>query len=160
SDSVPLGPLMLMLWPWILAATPLGTTTAFLPIRDMFVPPLPGSEHRAEQFAADICVAGVVVGHDALRRRQDGDAEAVVDARQVADRHVDAAAGLRYPVDFADHRLAVEILQLDLKLAASIGMIDLGVATDETFVLEHVEHADAQPRARRRDLGLLAHLRV
>src|SRR4029079_190259 len=64
------------------------------------------------------------------------------------------------PRHFADHRLAVEILQLDLELAAAVGMIDLGVTADEALVLEHVEHADAEPRARGRDLGLLAHLRV
>src|SRR5262245_37775375 len=101
-----------------------------------------------------------MVGHHALRRRQNRDAEPVVDARQIAYRDVDAAAGLRYPRHFADHRLAFEILQLDLDLAAAVLVLDGGIATDVTLVLEHVEDAHAQARVRSRHLRLLAHLRI
>src|SRR5258705_11484546 len=118
------------------------------------------SKHRAQHFAANIGFACVVVGHDALGGRKNGDTQAVVDARQIANRDIDAAAGLGDPRHLADHRLAVEILQLDLELAAAVGMVDTGITADEALILQNLEHADAKPRARRRDLGLLAHLRV
>src|SRR5262249_50018192 len=118
------------------------------------------SEHRADDFAADIRVAGVVIGHHALGRRQNGNAKAVIDARQIADRHIDAAAGLGHALDFADHRLAVEILELDLELRAAAGVRYAGIAADEALGLEHLEHAFALPGARHRDLRFAAHLRV
>src|SRR4051812_6404327 len=34
------------------------------------------------------------------------------------------------------------------------------ITADETFAFEHLEHARAQPRGRRGNLGLLAHLRI
>src|ERR1700719_3160423 len=117
------------------------------------------SEHRAEDFAADIGVAGVVVGHDTLRRRDDGDTEAVVDARQVLHRGVDAAAGLGDALDLADHRLAVEIFQLDVELGAAFAF-GYRVTADIALGLEHFEHALAQFRARAADLSLVAHLRI
>jgi len=101
-----------------------------------------------------------VVRHDALRRRKNGDAEPVVDARQRPDRGIDPAARLRHALDLADHRRAVEVLQLDLELAAAVLVLDAGVAADVTLALEHVEETTAQLRAGGRDLRLLAHLRV
>ena len=40
------------------------------------------------------------------------------------------------------------------------GVLDRGIAADVALVLEHVEHAHAQPRRRRGDLRFLAHLRI
>src|SRR5262249_8311482 len=82
------------------------------------------------------------------------------DARQGLDRGVDPAPRLRYPRDLAYHGLAVEIFQLDIELGAAVAEFGGGVAADVAFVLEHVEHARAQGRARGRYLGLVAHLRV
>ena len=48
-------------------------------------------------------------------------------------RDIDAAAGLGDALDLADHRLAVEILQLDLELAAAVGMRHAGVAADDSL---------------------------
>src|ERR1700677_339669 len=107
----------------------------------------PALEHRAENFAADIGVAGIVVRHDALRRRDDGDTETVVDTRQIPDRGVDAAAGLGNPLDLADHRLALAGFQLDVELGAALAL-GYAIAADVAFGLEHFEHAFAQPRAR------------
>src|SRR5262245_62086713 len=76
--SAPFGPFSFTVWPSTLAVTPDGTGTAFLPIRDMTVPSL---EHRAENLAAHIGVAGHMVRHHALGSRHDRYAEAVVDAR-------------------------------------------------------------------------------
>src|SRR5262249_4768309 len=81
-------------------------------------------------------------------------------ARQVLHRGVNAAARLGHPLDLANDRLAVEIFQLDLELAAARGMFDAGVAADVTLGLQHFEHAGAHLRARGRALGLRTHLRV
>src|ERR1051326_8990234 len=79
NSRAPFGPFILTVWPSTLAVTPDGIATAFLPIRDMIVPFV--SEHREQDLAADIGVAGGMIRHHALRGRHDGDAEAVVDAR-------------------------------------------------------------------------------
>src|SRR5258708_39079077 len=95
-------------------------------------------EHRAEDFPADIGVAGIVVRHHALGRGQDRDAKAVIDARQCLHRGIDATAGLRNAGDFPDHRLAVEIFQLDLELRVSVRMLHRGIAADEALALEAI----------------------
>src|SRR5277367_6009599 len=76
SFKVPSLPLAVTVWPATSMLTPCGMTTGCLPTRDMAV----SSEYAAENLAADIGGAGLVVRHDAARRRQDGDAETVVDA--------------------------------------------------------------------------------
>src|SRR3954453_3366243 len=107
SCSAPFGPLPLSISPSTFAVTPVGTITAFLPIRDMAVSSISGSEHRAEHFAANVGVACVVIGHHALGGRKDRDTQAVIDARQIAHRDIDTAAGLGDSRHFTDHRLAV-----------------------------------------------------
>src|SRR5437879_11764606 len=148
----PLGPFTLTVWPSILAVTPTGMATAFFPTRDMALIRLHHFnftaftlEYRAEDFSADIGVAGVVVGHHALGRGTDSDAKAVIDARQRLHRGIDATAGLRHAGNFPDYRLAVEIFQLDLELRLSVRMLHRGIAADEALALEDVEHVHAQP---------------
>ena len=92
--------------------------------------------------------------------RPDRDAQAVVDARQVADRNIDAASRLGHPRHFADHRLHRRNTSARSQARCGRPVIDRRVAADEALVLEHVEDADAQSRARRRNLRLLAHLRI
>src|SRR5262245_16309569 len=70
---VPLGPLTVTVAGVIDTCTPLGISTGFLPIRDMASPDL------AQDFAAHAALARLAVGHHALRRREDRDAEAVAD---------------------------------------------------------------------------------
>src|SRR4030088_1517151 len=150
SESAPLGPFTLTTWPSTLAVTPEGMATGFFPTRDMVIDPgslirWSGLKHRAEDLSADIVVARVVIGHDALGRRQDRDPQPVVHARQRLHRGIDSPPRLRHPRNLADDRRAVEIFQLDLELLVPARMLDRGVAADEAFGLEHVEHADAQP---------------
>src|SRR5262249_57607698 len=82
--KAPFGPFIFTVWPSTLAVTPDGIATAFFPMRDM---PL-SLEHRTQDLAADIGVSGGMVRHHALGGRDDCDAEAVVDARQILDRAV------------------------------------------------------------------------
>src|SRR5262249_10512927 len=125
SCRVPFGPFMLTVWPCTLAVTPVGVATALLPIRDIVSLAL---EDRTKDFATNVRVARLVVGHHAFRRRHNGDAETVVDARQCLHRGVDPAARLRHPGDLADHRRAVEILELDVELGAAVLVLDGGIA--------------------------------
>src|SRR5262245_56691671 len=116
SVSSPFGPFTLKFEPSTPAVMPFGTGTGFLPISD--IPR--SSEHRAENFAAHVLLASIVVGHHALRRRKNRDTEAVVHARQRLDGRVDAAPGLRHALDLPDHRLAVEVFELDFELRAAV----------------------------------------
>src|ERR1700722_5610425 len=107
-ESSPFGPLTDTVWPSSVTVTPAGMVMGFLPIRDMAL------VHAQEDFAADIGVAGGVVRHDALGRRQDRDPKAVLDRLQVPDRRIDPPARLGDPGDLGDHRLPAEIIPLDL----------------------------------------------
>src|SRR6202140_4138596 len=97
----------------------------------------PSSEHREENFAAHVGVTRLVVSHNSLRRRQNRNAETVVHARQVLDRGVNPPPRLRYPLDLANHRLAVEIFQLDLELAAAGSVLDARITADGAFPFWH-----------------------
>src|SRR3546814_3380857 len=69
-------------------------------------------EHLAEDFAAHVLGAGLVVRHHPARRRQDRDSEAALERLQVLDLRIHAPARLRYTRDVPDDRLALVILQL------------------------------------------------
>src|SRR4029077_13313608 len=77
NESSPFGPFIFTFWPSTAAVTPDGIATGLLPIFDMNSL-LDPSEHRAENFAADVLLACVVVGHDAFRRRQDCNAKTII----------------------------------------------------------------------------------
>src|SRR6478609_11006684 len=124
SCMAPFGPFTLTVWPSTLAVTPAGIGTGFFPTRDMACFLRPRLEHRAEDFAADIGVARIVIGHHAFRRGEDRDTETVIHSRQRLHRRVDPPAGLRHPGDLADHRGAVEIFQLDIEFVLAAGMLD------------------------------------
>src|SRR5437868_14600621 len=66
--SSPFGPLTEMFWPARLTVTPVGTGTAFLPMRDI----VQSSEYGADHFAAHILGPRFCIRHDAFRRRKNG----------------------------------------------------------------------------------------
>src|SRR5689334_13339154 len=74
-DSSPFGPLTFTLVPSTSTVTFLATGMGSLPIRDIALP------HVTDDFAANAASPCVLTGHDSLRRRQDRDPEAAVDAR-------------------------------------------------------------------------------
>src|SRR5262245_8177144 len=95
-------------------ATPVGSTS-FAPGGLPFRAPGGGlSPHHTQHFAADPLLAGLAVAHHALRRAQDGDAEAVEHLLQLLGPLVVPAAGPARPADRPDHFLAVRtVLQVD-----------------------------------------------
>src|SRR5688572_9888292 len=118
SDREPRGPLTWTTSGSMTTSTPLGTGMGLRPMRDM---PLPDLRH---DLAADLRAAGVVPGHDALGRREDGRAEAALDLRDLRGVHVVALAGPRDAAQAGDRRAAVGgVLETDLEdLAGVLGV--------------------------------------
>src|SRR3546814_5435071 len=67
----------------------------------------------SDLLAADVLGPRFRVGQNALWRRDDGDAQAIANARKLLRAGIDAATRLRHARDVLDRRLALEILQLD-----------------------------------------------
>src|ERR1700754_4610044 len=80
-ESSPFGPFTATERPSILTSTPPGTEMGRRPIRDIFWT-LP-SPDVGEDFPAHAALAGLLVGHQAGRRRDDRDAETAQDLRPV-----------------------------------------------------------------------------
>src|SRR5579883_414412 len=117
-------------------------------------------EYPTEDLAAHIRFASGVVRHHPLGSRKDCDPEAVVDARQILHRSIDAASGFRHPLDGANDRRTVKILKLNLEFSAPVAALQCRIVADIAFALEHIEHALAQLRARSRHFRLGAALGV
>src|SRR5215207_1494651 len=98
-DSVPSEPLTLIVSAPAVTSTPCGTSIGNCPTRDMALFLL---RHVAEHFAADAGLARLAVGHDALRRGDDGHAEAVHHVRDVVAALVDAQARTAHALDVLD----------------------------------------------------------
>src|SRR5918998_279182 len=158
SRSSPFLPLATTVRPCSATWTPAGTGTGYLPTRD--IARRPPSEHAAEDLAADIGGAGLVVAHHAARRGQDLDAEAAVEPRQVLDRGVDPAARLGDAGDLLDGRLALGVLQLDLELAHPGAQVLGAPGADVALALQHLADVLAQPGGRRDAARLPRALRV
>src|SRR5262249_53528006 len=118
------------------------------------------SEYAAEDLAADIGGAGLVVRHDAPGRRQNRDAEPIVDARQVGDPRVDPPAGRGDPRDLADHRLTLDVLELDRELPDARAQLLAAVTADVALALQHLKHVGADLRGRGPHDGLVGPLRI
>src|SRR5690348_17455780 len=98
SDSSPLGPFTRTFFPSTFAVTPFGRGTGFLPIRDILL----SSEHPAEHFAAHVLLARGAVRHHALRRGDDGHAEALAVRPQLLGAGIHAPARRGHPLQLAN----------------------------------------------------------
>src|SRR5688500_10460927 len=74
--SSPRGPFTVIVLPFCVIVTPLGTVTGSLPIRDMGAVSLPD---EGEELAARALLARLTVAEDPLRGAEDRDPEAVAD---------------------------------------------------------------------------------
>src|SRR6185437_5167076 len=88
--SVPLGPFTLTARPSRVTSTPPGISTGSRPIRDIAV----SSPDVGEDFPAYAALVRLLVGHQAGRGGDDGDAEAAKHPRQVVLLGVDPQAWL------------------------------------------------------------------
>src|SRR5512135_2292285 len=122
--SSPFGPLTVTVCPDAVAETPAGRGTGFLPMRDMAAP-LP--DHRQE-LAAEVRLARLAIGHQPLRRREDGHAQAVAHAGDLPHAHVTPQPRRRDPPQLADDRLvALVVLQVQAQQAVAAVVQDLEV---------------------------------
>src|SRR5215469_6541432 len=78
-ESSPLGPLTVTWRPLIVTLTPLGTVTGSRPIRDIAL----SSPDVGEDFPAYAAPDRLLVGHQATRGGDDGDAKSTEHPRQV-----------------------------------------------------------------------------
>src|SRR5699024_6132203 len=126
---VPLGPFTVTRLPAsIFTSTPAGMEIGILPIRDIFYSPsLPD---KRQDFTADMGRAGGLVGHDALGRGHDGNAQAAENAGQLVSTGIDTQAGLGDAAQAGDNLLlAGVVLQGNADNA-------LGAVVDELEVLD------------------------
>src|SRR5690349_9397019 len=80
--------------------------------------------------------AGFAVGHQALRGREDGHAEAVLDPRDLARLDVAAKTGRRHPLQLADDGRVVVILEVEpqqavLAVIQHLEVLDVGIVTEQ-----------------------------
>src|SRR5512133_3995870 len=157
SASVPPAPLTLIWSSLIATSTPCGTAIGIFPIRDIvwFLP----SGDVAEHFAADTGGARLAVGHHALRRGDDGHAQAVLDLGNGVAALVHAQAGTADALDALDHRAAGVVLQGDFKFALAGFGLDLE-AVDVALVLQDLGNGHLHLGRRNRHRGLGHHLRI
>src|SRR5881394_1611881 len=109
-DDSPFGPFTRTVEPFTSTVTPEGIGIGFFPIRDISCDLL--SPHQRHDFAANLPGACFLVRHDALRRRDDRDAQTATHARQLLCARIAAQTGTRDALHVADHRLVLEILQV------------------------------------------------
>src|SRR3989441_13160926 len=95
--SSPLGPFTLTVLPSTFTVTSFGMATGRRPIR--LIPP-----DRAQDLGTEALPGGVEPGHDALRGRHDGHAEAAPDERQISPAGVDPPSRRRDPLRTGERR--------------------------------------------------------
>src|SRR4029079_16661016 len=139
---VPFGPLTVSWRPSIVTSTVDGTAMGRRPIRDMGLR-LPDER---EDFAAQLRLARLLAGHDALARADDDDGQAAGDSRDVRLARVDTQAGLADPLEAGDDRdLPVDVLEGDAQVGgrAILLLADVG---DEDLVLADAGDVALCPR--------------
>src|ERR1700712_2723035 len=156
-DRVPLGPLTVTVRPSIVTSTPVGTGIGSLPIRDMRCDPLPDV---GEDFPAHLLLGGLPVGQQTGRGRDDGDAEASEDLRQLGGTRVDAQAGLGDAADAGDRALTVRaVLERDNQRLAD-GGVGGGPGADVALLDEDVGDVPLQLRKGHHDLVVVGRVGV
>src|ERR1700712_2550094 len=100
--SEPLAPFTVILSAAMVALTPCGRSTGFFATRDMALT-LAFLLDDEQHFAAGVGGAGLLVGHDALRRRDDRHPEATQYLRQLVLAPVDAQPRPADALDAVDH---------------------------------------------------------
>src|ERR1051325_10223659 len=112
----PRGPLTFTTLLSTVTVTPLGIVTGILPIRDM-ASLLPDD---GDELAAGARVPRLTVGHQALVGAHDREAEAVANARDLADADVLPESRCRHALQLANDGLATGVLQTHAKNAFAL----------------------------------------
>jgi hypothetical protein len=129
--------------------------TGIFAILDMII----SSGHDAEHFAALPCAPRFAVGHDALRRRDDRDAEAAEHPRQRVLAAIGAKPGARHALEPLDDGLAGVVLQRDDERLAPLVLADHEVG-HVALVLQDADDRLLDARGLHPDLGLAGTLPI
>src|SRR6056297_2315462 len=145
-ESVPFGPFTAMLRPSIVTSTPAGTVMGDLPMRDM-VPTSPSpawSPDVTHDLAADVALARLAVGHEAVGGGQDGDTEAAENSGHGAGVAIDPQARRRDATQAHDRAITVgRVLHLDRQHVADALGGRCGLETlDVALLAEHFGEGD------------------
>src|SRR5579864_1008427 len=146
-SSEPFGPLTRTVRSATATSTPRGIGMGSRPTRDM----RDSSPDEAQDLAAHPRAPRVAVGHDAARRRENGDAETSAHPRDLGSAPVDAQAGPADPPQPGDdgrlaRRTVAAVPQREAQLVRRF-LVDFEVG-DEPLVLENLR--DLELHARRR----------
>src|SRR3989338_4105192 len=118
-----------------------GTAIGCLPTRDMGA----SSPHPAEQLAPDLLRPGLGVGHDALGRGEDREAQPAVHLRDLLDADVFPQARRGDPGQLGHHRLAVlRVFEVDPQGRPRLRVHDAEVL-DEPLALKEVHDRPGHP---------------
>src|SRR5216110_2818392 len=120
--------------------TPCGMGTGFLPMRDIS-DPLP---HVGENFAADLLLACLAIGHHALGRRDERAAHAGEDRRDPVVGDVDPPPRRGHPHEPGDHLLVAEaVLEVDAEHVLLL-VLEHAEVLDEALLLQQLRDADLE----------------
>src|ERR1041385_2523783 len=119
--SSPFGPFTFTVFPSMAIVTPFGTGIGSFRIRDMALLSLPD---EGEELAARARLTGLAIRHHALRRAEDGDAQAVANARNLGGADVFPETGRRHALQLADDRLAAGVLEAHAQQLAALVAFD------------------------------------
>src|SRR2546426_5422856 len=120
--------------------TPWGIGMGFLPIRDMS-----GSlPHVGEDFAADLLLACLAIGHHALGRRDERAAHAGEDRRDPVVGDVDPPPRRGHPHEPGDHLLVADaVLEVDAEHVLLL-VLEHAEVLDEALLLQQLRDADLE----------------
>src|SRR5439155_20367272 len=112
------------------------------------------SPDLAEDFTADALVARLAVGHHALRRGQDGDAQAVADLGHLLGRDVVTLAGTRHAAHAGDRAACADAAAFVAKLELEHALLVVfrgRHGLDKALVAQDLGDAQLHVRARELD---------
>src|ERR1017187_2203213 len=122
SDRRPFGPCTVTSRPLMVTSTPPGTTTGSRPIRDIDL----SSPDVGEDFPAHASPVRLLVGQQAARGRDDGDAKSAKHPGQVVLLRVHPQARLGHPLEPGDRPLAGRPeLERDHEVLTDLGVLHL-----------------------------------
>src|SRR5262249_50020915 len=119
TESFPLGPVTVTSRPLMVTSTPLGIVTGMRPIRDSAA----SSPDVGQDCPARATPDGLLVGHQATRGGDDGDAEPAEHPRQAVLLRVHPQPGLGHPLEARDRPLTGRpVLEQDHEVLADLGI--------------------------------------
>src|SRR5579863_5450516 len=166
SDNDPFAPLTVTASPATVTVTPLGRSIGREATLDMINSPRQlkaradiWSGDDAQHFATLADGLRGLIGHDALRRRDDDGAHTTQHARNLVLATIDAQPRAAHTLDAVDDRTAFVILQVDRQERLAF-VVAVAEVRDVTLILQYLEDRGLQLRRADRHAALARGLAV